>query len=293
MKKWWNRRKRDAELEKEIQHHLQMAEMERIERGASQNEAQAGARREFGNVGLVKELARDAWGWRWLEDLYEDLRFGARTLRKSPGFTATAILTLALGIGVNAAIFSVVYAVLLRPLPYKDPARLLWTTLQFPKTDMHRSFVPHPMYFAWRDQNDVFSGIAATNVGRRFTLTGAGIPERIRGMGVSANFFSVLGVELARGRSFTPEEDRRGGPRGAILSYELWQSRYAGDPKILGRLIMLDDKGYPIVGVLPASFKFPTSGRPPEVFVPLAAPPDASSAIWYLEVIARLKPGVT
>ncbi|MGB6460433.1 MAG: ABC transporter permease [Candidatus Acidiferrum sp.] len=293
MKKWWNRRKRDAELEKEIQHHLQMAEMERIERGASQNEAQAGARREFGNVGLVKELARDAWGWRWLEDLYEDLRFGARTLRKSPGFTATAILTLALGIGVNAAIFSVVYAVLLRPLPYKDPARLLWTTLQFPKTDMHRSFVPHPMYFAWRDQNDVFSGIAATNVGRRFTLTGAGIPERIRGMGVSANFFSVLGVELARGRSFTPEEDRRGGPRGAILSYELWQSRYAGDPKILGRLIMLDDKGYPIVGVLPASFKFPTSGRPPEVFVPLAAPPDASSAIWYLGVIARLKPGVT
>ncbi|MGC2117466.1 MAG: ABC transporter permease, partial [Candidatus Acidiferrales bacterium] len=113
------------------------------------------------------------------------------------------------------------------------------------------------------------------------------------GMGVSANFFSVLGVELARGRSFTPEEDRHGGPRGAILSYELWRSRYAGDPKILGRPIMLDDKGYPIVGVLPASFKFPTSGRQPEVFVPLAAPPDASSAIWYLGVIARLKPGVT
>ena len=112
-------------------------------------------------------------------------------------------------------------------------------------------------------------------------------------MGVSASFFSVLGVELARGRSFTPEEDRHGGPRGAVLSYELWQSRYAGDPKILGRPIMLDDKGYPIVGVLPASFKFPTSGRQPEVFVPLAAPPDASSAIWYLGVIARLKPSVT
>ncbi|MFZ3245361.1 MAG: ABC transporter permease, partial [Candidatus Acidiferrales bacterium] len=228
-----------------------------------------------------------------METLLQDIRYGLRMLRKSPGFTAVAILTLALGIGANTAIFSVVDAVLLRPLPYKDPARLVWTTLQFPKADVHSSFVPHPTYFAWRDQNDVFSGIAATNLGRTFTLTGAGIPERIRGMGVSANFFSVLGVELARGRSFTPEEDRHGGPRGAILSYELWRSRYAGDPKILGRPIMLDDKGYPIVGVLPASFKFPTSGRQPEVFVPLAAPPDASSAIWYLGVIARLKPGVT
>ena len=113
MKHWWNWRKRSDELEKEIQHHLQMAETERIERGASQNEAQAGARREFGNVGLAKELARDAWGWRWLEDLYEDLRFGMRTLRKSPGFTAAAILTLALGIGANTVIFSFISAALL------------------------------------------------------------------------------------------------------------------------------------------------------------------------------------
>ena len=105
MKHWWNWRKRNAELDKEIQHHLRMAETEHIERGVSQNEAQAGARKEFGNVGLVKELARDTWGWRWLEDLYEDLRFGMRTSRKSPGFAATAILTLALGIGANTVIF--------------------------------------------------------------------------------------------------------------------------------------------------------------------------------------------
>src|SRR6185437_12649409 len=146
---------------------------------------------------------------------------------------------------------------------------------------------------AWRDQNDVFSGIAATNLGREFTLTGAGIPERIRGMGVSANFFSVLGVELLRGRSFTTEEDHPEAPRAAILSFGLWQSRYGGDPRILGRKIVLDDKSYSIVGVLPGSFKFPTSGKEPHVFVPLAAPPDARSAIWYLGVIARLKPGVT
>lgn len=228
-----------------------------------------------------------------MQTLWLDLHFGLRMLRKSLGFTAVAVLTLALGIGANTAIFSVVDAVLLRTLPYKDPVQLVWTTFHFPKGDIHRSAVPHPTYFAWRDQNDVFSGIAATHFGGSFTLTGAGIPERISGMGVSADLFSVLGVDLARGRAFTSKEDRPGGPRAVILSYELWQSRYAGDPTILGRPIILDDKDYSIVGMLPASFKFPTSGRQPQVFVPLAAPTDASSAVWYLEVVARLKPGVT
>jgi predicted permease len=223
----------------------------------------------------------------------QDLHFGLRMLRKSPGFTAVAVLTLALGIGANTAIFSVIDAVLLRPLPYKNPALLTWTTLQFPRGGMLSSFVPHPVYFAWRDQNKAFSGIAATHFGGNFTLTGAGIPERIPAMGVSANFFSVLGVDLVRGRSFSPEEDRPGSPRAVILSYGLWQSRYAGDPGVLGRPIMLDNKDYSVVGVLPASFKFPASGKQPQVFVPLAAPPDASSEIWYLSVIARLKPGVT
>ena len=223
----------------------------------------------------------------------QDLRFGLRMLRKAPGFTAVAVLTLALGIGANTAIFSVVDAVLLRPLPYKNPARLVWPTLHFPKSRMHSSAVPHPVYFAWRGQNAVFSGMAATHFGGSFTLTGAGVPERIPAMYVSSNFFPVLGVDLARGRSFTAEEDRPGGPRAAILSYELWQSRYAGDPQILGRPIMLDNQDYSVVGVLPANFKFPASQRQPQVYVPLAAPADATSGIWYLEVIARLKPGVT
>jgi putative ABC transport system permease protein len=223
----------------------------------------------------------------------QDLHFGLRMLRKSPSFTAIAILILALGIGANTAIFSVVDAALLRSLPYKDPAHLVWTTLQNPKSDLLRSAVPHPAYFAWRDQNDVFSGIAATHSTGEFTLTGTGVPERTLGISVSANFFSVLGVQLLRGQSFTPEEERPGGPRAAIVTYELWQSRYAGDPRILGRSIMLDDKDYSVVGVLPASFKFPTSGRQPQVVVPLAVPTDASSGIWFLDVIARLKPGVT
>ncbi len=288
-------RKERAEkyLDAELRDHLERQNADYIASGLTPEEARRRAHLDFGGLESIKQQTRESRRGYLVDSLAQDVTFGFRILRKSPGFTAAAVLTLALGIGVNTAIFSVVDAVLLRPLPYKDPAHLLWTTLQFPKTDMHRSFVPHPMYFAWRDQNDVFSGIAATNLGRRFTLTGAGIPERIRGMGVSSNFFSVLGVELARGRSFTPEEDRQGGPPAAILSYGLWQSRYAGNPGILGRPVALDDREYSIVGVLPASFEFPTSGTQPQVIVPLAAPADASAEIWYLGVIARLKPGVT
>jgi predicted permease len=288
------RRKRMMDdLDQDICDFIARETEDNIERGMSAEEARYAALRKFGNVTRIKEEAREVWSFVWLEQLWQDLHLGLRMLRKSPGFTAVAVLTLALGIGANTAIFSVVDAVLLRSLPYKDPARLLWTTFQNPKSDMHRSAVPHPTYFAWRDQNDVFSEIAATHFTGEFTLTGADIPERIPGMSVSANFFSVLGVELLRGRSFTPEEDRPGGPRAAILSYGLCLSRYAGDPRILGRSIMLDGKDYSVVGVLPASFKFPTSGRQPQVFVPLAAPTDASSAIWFLDVIAARKPGGT
>ena len=289
----FRRRQADRELDDELRDHIERKTEEYVAQGLASEEAHRQALLELRGIEQTKERCRDTRHVNWIQDLAQDLHFGVRMLRKSPSFTAVAVLTLALGIGANTAIFSVVDAVLLRPLPYKDPARLLWPTLQFPKTDLEASFVPHPIYFAWRDQNEVFSGIAATNLGREFTLTGVGIPERIRGMGVSANFFSVLGVELLRGRNFATEEDHPGGPRAAILSFGLWQSRYAGDPRVLARPIMLDDKDYSIVGVLPASFKFPTSGREPQVFVPLAAPPDARSAIWFLGVIARLKPGVT
>ena len=188
-----SRRKRMmAELDQDIREHIERETQDNIERGMSPEEARYAAMRKFGNVTRVREETREVWSSAWFEQLIADVRLGLRMLRKSPGFAIVSILTLALGIGANTAIFSVVDAVLLKPLPYKDPARLLWTTLQFPKMDMHSSFVPHPTYFAWRDQNDVFSGIAATNLGRTFTLTGVGIPERIQGIGVSSNFLSVL-----------------------------------------------------------------------------------------------------
>jgi putative ABC transport system permease protein len=289
----FRRRQIDADLDDEVRSTVELLADQKIKEGMPPNEARRAAKIELGGVEQIEEEVRSGRAGAWLGTLLQDVRFGVRTLRRSPGFTAVAIIALALGIGANTAIFSVVDAVLLRPLPYKDPAHLLWATLRNPKADMHRSAVPHPTYFAWRDENDVFSGIAATHFRGEVTLTGVGVPQRIPCTSVSANFFSVLGVQLGRGRSFTPEEDRAGGPRAAILSYALWRSRYAADPRILGRPIILDDNVYSVVGVVPASFKFPTLDRQPQVFVPLAAPSDASSGIWFLGVIARLKPGVT
>lgn len=295
--RWYQRLFRRARTEKrldaELRFHLGQQIADYVAGGMTPGEARRRARLEFGGLDQVKEECRDVGAARFVETLIQDLHYGLRQLRRNPGFTAVAIITLALGIGANTAIFSVLDSALLRPLPYKEPAGLVWPTLQNRKSVFHRYAVPHPVYFAWRHHNDVFSGIAATHSTGEFTLTGAGIPERIEGMSVSANFFSVLGVEPLYGRSFTPDEDRPGGSHAAILSYRLWRSRYAADPRILGRPIVLDDKEYSVVGVLPASFTFPTSGTQPQVFIPLAAPAGASSAIWFLGVIARLKPGVT
>ena len=290
---WLRRLFTRKRLEKDLLFHFDSRVVDLMHSGIAENEARRLARLEFGGIEQIKEACRERRGTLWLESTVQDVRYGLRQLRNAPGFTFAAVLTLALGVGANTAVFSVVNSVLLRPLPYKEPGRLVWPTLQFPKREMHSSFVPHPTYFAWRDQNHVFSGIAAAQAAGSFTLTGGGIPERIRGNRVSASFFSVLDTEPALGRSFTAEEDRPGGPRAAILSNGLWQSRYAGNPNIFGRPITLDDKEYAVVGVLPADFEFPTSGSQPQVFVPLAAPADASTAIWYLDVVARLKPGVT
>jgi len=293
LRRLFTRKRLEKELEKELLFHFDSRVVDLMHSGIAENEARRLARLEFGGIEQIKEACRERRGTLWLESTLQDVLYGLRQLRNAPGFTFAAVLTLALGIGANTAVFSVVNNVLLRPLPYKEPGRLVWPTLQFPKREMHTSFVPHPTYFAWRDQNHVFSGIAAAQPGGSFTLTGGGIPERVRGTRVSASFFSVLETQLARGRNFTPEEDRPGGPHAAILTNGLWQSRYAADPSILGRPIILDGKEYAVVGVLPADFEFPTSGSQPQVFLPLAAPADASSAIWYIDVIARLKPGVT
>src|SRR5215210_3565826 len=240
----WRRREKD--IEEEIQTHLKMAMRDRMERGETAEQAKNSVLREFGNVGLIKEVTRDMWGWRSLEQLTQDLRFGVRMLARRPGFTLVAIITLALGIGANTAIFSVVNTVLLQPLPYEDPDRLVMVWEDGSQQGFPRNSVSAANYVDWRDQNQVFEGMAI--IGRmNFNLTGAGEPERIDGRRVSANLFDLIGVKPHLGRAFFLEEDQPGANRVVIMSHGLWQRRFASDMNITGKSITLNGESFTVV----------------------------------------------
>src|SRR4051812_2803599 len=206
-----------------------------------------------------------------METMWQDVRFGVRMLLKKPVFTAIAVLALALGAGANTAIFSVVNGVLLRPLPYKDPEKLVrlgeWSK-QVPGMS-----ISYPNFKDWRERNRVFEGLAATQFDS-YNLTGGDEPERLQGRNVSYNFFDVLGVVPAVGRSFRADEDRAGAPRVAVLSHGLWQRRFGGDRKIVGKAIALNGESYTVVGVLPQDYRF---GTQTDVFVPLGLNEDGEN----------------
>lgn len=224
----------------------------------------------------------------------QDLRYGARMLKQNPGFAAVAILTLTLGIGATTAIFSVVNAVLLRSLPYRDPARLVsvWedeSSVGFPRN------TPAPgNYTDWTKQTQIFESVAAVD-GRSYNLTGSsGEPQRLEGAGVTQNFFSTLGATPLLGRTFIPQEDHPGSEHVAILSYRLWQGRFGGEGKFLGREIWLNNERYTVVGIMPPGFAFPAKDM--DFWIPLALTPQAAAnrgAHYFQEVVARLRPGVT
>jgi len=221
------RRRREEELEEEIRSHLEMAVRERMERGETSEQATESARREFGNVGLINESTRDAWGFRWVETTGQDLRYGVGMLVKNPGFTSVAVLTLALGIGANTAIFTVVNALLLRPLPYPEAERLavIATTVRRERVEVRST--SYPDFVSWRDQNAAFEQIAA-RISNSFSLLSGNEPERVSGELVSANYFPLLGVRASYGRTFLPEEDRTpDAHRVALVGYGLWQRRNA------------------------------------------------------------------
>ena len=226
-----------------------------------------------------------------METLIKDIRYGIRGLLKRPGFTVIALITLALGIGANTAIFSVVNAVLLRPLPFQKPEELVivWEDLTFAGFP-HNTPAP-ANYVDWKTQNQSFIDMAASRE-TSFNLTGDGEPERVSTYAVTANFFPLLGVQPLLGRSFTPEEDRPGGSKAVVLSYGLWQSRYGGDRNILNREILLNGEKHAVVGVMPASFQF--FAKDVRVWVPIALTQEdwANRGGHYLTVVARLKPGV-
>ncbi|MGH9832731.1 MAG: ABC transporter permease [Blastocatellia bacterium] len=227
-----------------------------------------------------------------MQTFWQDLRFGARTLLKNPGFTAIAIITLSLGIGANTAIFSVANAALLRPLPYQNPDELVMVWETAPKLGFPHNDVAPANFIDWRDQNQVFAHIAAFGAAS-LSLTGRGEPERIEGERVSASLFPLLGVAPALGRVFTEQEDHAEAQRVIVLSHGLWQRRFGGDPGIVGQSLTLDNRPYTVVGVMPAHFRFP--GREQEFWTPMAFAPEeaAGRGDHYLSVVARLKPGVS
>ncbi len=293
LKQLFSRRRLYNDLSEEIREHLEEKIEELVAGGMSREEAEHAARREFGNMTLAEEDGREVWRWPRMENRIEDIRYGLRVLRKTPGFTAVAVLTLALGIGANSAIFSVVNAVLLRPLPFRDPGRLMvvWHTPPQKSFPGVTKFVVSPAnYLDWRDQNHVFEQMSAVGFGN-FNLTGMGQPESVEGRAVSVDFFSVLGVQPVLGRGFLEEEDQSGNGKVVVISYDFWETHFAGSKDVLGRQIKLDDKSYEVVGVAPAKFDFPFQAK---LWVPLAWT-EKERAVrgnhGYI-VIARLKPEI-
>lgn len=282
------------DLDRELRTHLELEAEEQRDAGLSSDEARFAAMRALGNQAHIKEGVRALSPLAALDDLVQDVRYGLRMLLKHPTFTIVASLTLALGIGANTAMFSVVDAVLLQPLPYPQADRLatVWENVSLPAyKNSHNPSAPGN-FDDWKTQNDVFTDMAAVG-GRSWSLTGSGEPLRVDGEAVSVSLFHVLQVEPALGRVFTPEDDRPGSSRVALLGHGFWADRFGADPKIVGQTIRLNDEPYTVVGVLPRGFYFPDPDD--KLFVPLALTPQqiATHDGHSLQVVARLKPGVS
>jgi putative ABC transport system permease protein len=290
------------DLDQDIRDHIESETQDNIARGMSPEAARHAAMRKFGNVARIKEDTREVWSVLWLEWLLQDLRYAARMLRKSPGFTAVAVLTLALGIGASTAVFSVVHAVLLEPLPYPQSDRLVVVMERVHlRTYQNDQNDPSPGNFAdWRAQNSVFADMAAIQ-DKSFNLTGGGEPVRIEGEAVSASLFSLLQVPTALGRTFNSDEDVPGGPHVVIMGYGLWAEHFGADPQILEKSILLDGVSYQVIGVMDRGFRFPDpanfhASAADQLWVPIALTPAELSnrGSHYLQgALARLKPQVT
>ena len=282
------KRRLERELEGEILAHLEMAELDAIAAGLSPEEARRQARRSFGGIERMKDKHRDERGVRWVENLWRDVRYGLASLARDPGFAAVTIGLLALGIGAYTAMFSVVDAVLLKPLPFPEPDRMVrvWetpsTTLRNPTTTL--------TFLDWKRQHDLFEALSGEQPVRA-AVTTSGDPVRLPGKMVSADYFEVFGVKALIGRTFAPGEDQPGATPVVVLSYSLWRALFAGDPAILTRNLVLDGEPHRIIGVLP---KGSFDRQEARFWKPLTfAPVQMNRAEHWLHVIGRLRPGVS
>jgi putative ABC transport system permease protein len=295
----FGRRQAERQLSAELQYHLERQIEQNLAAGMPPEDARYAALRLFGGVQQIREECREAGGITHLEHLVQDFKHALRTLRKNRGFTAVAILTLALGIGANTAIFSAVYAVLMRPLPFRSPGRLVRVFEANDRAGIAGEGCSYAEFQDWRKLNHVFSGMAAVQ-GHDLNLTGNGEPMVVRVGDVTAGFFSVLGVPPMLGRTFVPADDDEGAAPVVVISYSLWRSRFGADPNLIGRTIDLDKRSFTVVGVMPGSFWFSTPEEGPSrqlwisivqdpLFGPIAKRPNTDVAT----AVARLKPGVS
>jgi predicted permease len=281
-------RRLDAQLDDEVIAHLEMAEREAIAAGLSPEEARRDARRRFGSIDRIKEEHRDRRSARWIETLLKDVRYGLLLLKRDPGFAVVAISVMAIGIGANAAMFSLMDAVLLKPLPYPEPDRIV-RVLEAP-TPTTRNGITTLNLLDWKRLSTSFEALSARRQ-LNAALTGHGEPARLSGLMVSSDFFDVFGVKPVLGRAFLPGEDQPGATRVVVLSHAVWQARFAGDPNILQRDIMLDGEPHQVVGILPAgSFDREDAG----FWKPIVFGPDQlNRAYHWLGAVGRLRRGIT
>ncbi|HEY7403729.1 MAG TPA: ABC transporter permease [Candidatus Angelobacter sp.] len=287
----FQRKSEKSRLQAELAFHLEQQIAENVAGGMAPEEARLSALRLFGNPTLLDEEARSTWSWNWLGSLWRDLRYGLRTLRRAPGFALTAILVMALGIGATTSLFTIVRSVLLRPLPFHDPDKLVMLYEHFRQDQFPYNQVSPADFRDWREKTHGFEDMGAWRwwAGHISTMQGE-MPEVVNGAGGSWNLFSVLGVQPVFGRTFTPDEDRFGGNDVVMLTWSLFQSRFNGDKSIVGKQVRIDSKPYTVVGVLPAWFTYPD----PEIKVwiphtPVFTPEEFRPDNHWSYVVARLK----
>jgi len=290
----FRRRAAAAQLDDELRFHLDRQIAENRAAGMPPEEARHAALRAFGNPALLREQTREKWSWSNIEQLFREIRYGARTLRRTPGFAIIAVLVMALGIGANVALFTVVRNVLLKPLPFKNPDRLVRLYESNLKDDTDYNVVAGGVYAEWKNRNQTFSELAVVQTsGFSLSASGGQLPESIRGAVVSWNLLTTLGVQPALGRDFTAADDTPSANFTAILSWSLWKRRFGADPGILNQTINIDAKPYTVIGVMPEWFAFPQS----DTLIWTAVYRDKPAKIMAMpdnhmfDVVGRLNPG--
>jgi putative ABC transport system permease protein len=288
--KFWQIRKRDQDLDRELRSDLELEEAEQRENGLPPEEARYAAHRAFGNTALIKDQTHEAWGWAPFERLWQDLRYTVRQLKRSPGFTSVCLITLALGIGANTAMFSVVQGVILAPLPFPQANRLIFLWEKRP--GVPQLDVSYPNFEDWEKRARSFEGMSALAF-HNFDLTGPGRAEHLMGIRASYGFLRTLDVQPAVGRDFAASDDQASAAPVVLISDRIWRERFASDRRVVGRSIDLDGKSFTVIGVLPSDFHFLADA---DVIIPLR--PNlplilTDRSVEALAVLARLKSGVT